>query len=266
MSEKNDNDLNIFGEEQLPLDDQDKISEELVTDNNLISSATNEAKKTNNNILSKILENKVPIFIGFVGVFIFIYLFVLDTSTNTNKGVIYPSSSSQMQHLQQNNIASQVDPLGEIVVPELEEQMNNLKQKLVEKDKQLLIKHKEFELLQKNNETLVNEKKFLNHNLLEARAELDQLRLELKDTFLLKQSLDNCVAKQEDLIKAASNKTNKGVKASVFKINTIYSNQAWIQDANRTYVVTKGDFVRGLEIKEIDAKNRKIFTSNGVIQ
>lgn len=51
-----------------------------------------------------------------------------------------------------------------------------------------------------------------------------------------------------------------------FSINTVYAGQAWIQDDERTYVVQAGDKVDGIEIINIDARGRRVFTSRGVIR
>lgn len=51
-----------------------------------------------------------------------------------------------------------------------------------------------------------------------------------------------------------------------FSLNTIYQTQAWIEDANRVYVVRVGDTVGGMKIQRINADTREVFTSRGVIR
>lgn len=51
-----------------------------------------------------------------------------------------------------------------------------------------------------------------------------------------------------------------------FTLNTIYQGQAWIQSAERTYVVQVGDVVDGATIERIDPRARQVVTSLGVIR
>ncbi len=63
--------------------------------------------------------------------------------------------------------------------------------------------------------------------------------------------------------------TNAGVVGAAtarFSLNTVYVGQAWIQDDEHTYVVQAGDTVKGVEILSIDARERRVVTSQGVIR
>jgi len=57
-----------------------------------------------------------------------------------------------------------------------------------------------------------------------------------------------------------------GPASARFSLNTVYAGQAWIQDAERTYVVQAGDTVKGITIVSIDARERRVVTSQGVIR
>ena len=57
-----------------------------------------------------------------------------------------------------------------------------------------------------------------------------------------------------------------GPATTKFSLNTVYRGQAWIQDEERTYVVQAGDMVHGIVIVSIDARERRVVTSQGVIR
>ncbi|MET3132767.1 hypothetical protein AAKU55_003047 [Oxalobacteraceae bacterium GrIS 1.11] len=57
-----------------------------------------------------------------------------------------------------------------------------------------------------------------------------------------------------------------GAASARFSLNTVYAGQAWIQDDERTYVVQAGDKVKGVDIVSIDARQRRVLTSQGVIR
>ncbi|GGM26079.1 hypothetical protein ACFQDN_21510 [Pseudomonas asuensis] len=59
---------------------------------------------------------------------------------------------------------------------------------------------------------------------------------------------------------------HKATSSSQFSLNTVYRDQAWIQNAERTYVVQPGDVVEGLKIVSIDPLSRKVVTNHGVIR
>lgn len=64
---------------------------------------------------------------------------------------------------------------------------------------------------------------------------------------------------------AAKPDTVEGRKAS-FTLNTVYRDQAWIQDAERTYIVQAGDVIDGMRVVRVDAATREVVTSSGVIR
>lgn len=51
-----------------------------------------------------------------------------------------------------------------------------------------------------------------------------------------------------------------------FTLNTIYRDQAWIQNAERTYVVQEGEVIDGLRIERVEPNTRQVITSLGVIR
>lgn len=57
-----------------------------------------------------------------------------------------------------------------------------------------------------------------------------------------------------------------GPATTKFSLNTVYTGQAWIQDDERTYVVQAGDTLKGIAIVSIDARERRVMTSQGVIR
>lgn len=70
---------------------------------------------------------------------------------------------------------------------------------------------------------------------------------------------------------AATGKTvaadsDKTAKAGCFTINTIYRDQAWIQNATSTYVVQAGDVIGGLRIVRVEPAARQVVTNLGVIR
>jgi hypothetical protein len=52
---------------------------------------------------------------------------------------------------------------------------------------------------------------------------------------------------------------------SAYRINTIYTGQAWIESGQRTYVVEPGMSIDGMRIDRIDAPRRRVITSHGEI-
>lgn len=58
----------------------------------------------------------------------------------------------------------------------------------------------------------------------------------------------------------------KTAKSAEFTLNTIYRGQAWIQNAERTYVVQAGDMISGLQIVRVEPTARQVVTSLGVIR
>ncbi|MBI3903273.1 MAG: hypothetical protein HY306_10110 [Nitrosomonadales bacterium] len=66
--------------------------------------------------------------------------------------------------------------------------------------------------------------------------------------------------------RAASASLGKPKTLSEFTLNTIYRDQAWIQNDERTYIVQVGDTLNGLFILRIDPAARLVSTSNGVIR
>lgn len=63
-----------------------------------------------------------------------------------------------------------------------------------------------------------------------------------------------------------SNAAAVGAATAKFSLNTVYVGQAWIQDDEHTYVVQAGDTIKGIEILSIDARERRVVTSQGVIR
>ncbi|WP_321959364.1 hypothetical protein [Burkholderia cenocepacia] len=55
-------------------------------------------------------------------------------------------------------------------------------------------------------------------------------------------------------------------KPGDFTLNTVYRDQAWIQNAERTYVVQAGDAIDGMRIVRVDASARQVVTSLGTIR
>jgi hypothetical protein len=53
---------------------------------------------------------------------------------------------------------------------------------------------------------------------------------------------------------------------SAYRINTIYTGQAWIESGQRTYVVEPGMSIDGMRIDRIDASRRRVITSQGEIR
>ena len=51
-----------------------------------------------------------------------------------------------------------------------------------------------------------------------------------------------------------------------YTLNTVYSDQAWIQHGEKTFVVQVGDLVDGVKITGIDPVARRVTTSRGVIR
>ncbi|MGE8051358.1 hypothetical protein ACQKPT_24035 [Pseudomonas monteilii] len=51
-----------------------------------------------------------------------------------------------------------------------------------------------------------------------------------------------------------------------YNLNTVYTDQAWIQHGEKTFVVQVGDVVDGLRITGIDPVSRRVTTSRGVIR
>ena len=57
-----------------------------------------------------------------------------------------------------------------------------------------------------------------------------------------------------------------GTKPGDFTLNTVYRDQAWIQNGERTYVVQAGDVIYGMRIVRVDASTRQVVTSLGTIR
>ncbi|MEP9641572.1 hypothetical protein [Xanthomonas euvesicatoria] len=55
-------------------------------------------------------------------------------------------------------------------------------------------------------------------------------------------------------------------KPGDFTLNTVYRDQAWIQNTERTYVVQAGDVIDGMRIDRVDASTRQVMTSLGTIR
>lgn len=55
-------------------------------------------------------------------------------------------------------------------------------------------------------------------------------------------------------------------KPGDFTLNTVYRDQAWIQNSERTYVVQAGDVIDGMRIVRVDASTRQVVTSLGTIR
>ncbi len=51
-----------------------------------------------------------------------------------------------------------------------------------------------------------------------------------------------------------------------FTLNTIYRDQAWIQNSDQTFVVQEGDVIDGMRIVRIDPLARQVITSLGTIR
>lgn len=66
--------------------------------------------------------------------------------------------------------------------------------------------------------------------------------------------------------KTFSKPVSKALVNSTFTLNTIYPGQAWIQDSEQMHVVREGDSVGGLQILQIDQKNRRVVTTRGDIR
>ncbi|MBA6105304.1 hypothetical protein [Pseudomonas monteilii] len=82
-------------------------------------------------------------------------------------------------------------------------------------------------------------------------------------------------AQQKTLVRHPAGGTGAGRTASKplkvalnkdFTLNTIYTGQAWIQDAEHVYVVRVGDQVGELQVLQIDTKNRLVRTTKGDIR
>lgn len=59
--------------------------------------------------------------------------------------------------------------------------------------------------------------------------------------------------------------TNTTVLAG-YSINTIFNDQAWIDHDGRSFVVQPGDHIGDVRILSIDARSRRVLTSNGAIK
>lgn len=59
---------------------------------------------------------------------------------------------------------------------------------------------------------------------------------------------------------------NAGPTLRDYTLNTVYREQAWIQGAERTYVVRAGDVIDDVRIVRIDPRARQVVTSRGVIR
>ena len=59
---------------------------------------------------------------------------------------------------------------------------------------------------------------------------------------------------------------NAGPTLHDYTLNTVYREQAWIQGAERTYVVRAGDVIGDVRIVRIDPRARQVVTSRGVIR
>lgn len=55
-------------------------------------------------------------------------------------------------------------------------------------------------------------------------------------------------------------------RTKYYSLNTVFNNQAWIQNKDRTYVVHVGDYIDGFRILRIDTDGRRVITSSGVIR
>ncbi|MBA5690554.1 hypothetical protein [Rugamonas apoptosis] len=55
------------------------------------------------------------------------------------------------------------------------------------------------------------------------------------------------------------------VRLNGYRLNTIFNDQAWIDHDGRTYLVQPGDQIGELRIMRIDARARRVLTSNGTI-
>lgn len=51
-----------------------------------------------------------------------------------------------------------------------------------------------------------------------------------------------------------------------YRLNTIYRGQAWIEHAQKTYVVEAGQDFDGLQVIRVDAKGRRVLTAQGEIR
>lgn len=56
------------------------------------------------------------------------------------------------------------------------------------------------------------------------------------------------------------------VNSNGFTLNTIYRDQAWIQNTERTYVVQEGDVIDGMRIVRVEPLARQVITSLGAIR
>ncbi len=65
---------------------------------------------------------------------------------------------------------------------------------------------------------------------------------------------------------SASRPSDEPVNPHGFTLNTIYRDQAWIQNAERTYIVQEGDVIDGLRIERVDPNTRQVITSLGIIR
>lgn len=74
------------------------------------------------------------------------------------------------------------------------------------------------------------------------------------------------VAERQGMNQTPLRFTDKTSKPSDFTLNTIYREQAWIQRAERTYLVQAGDNVDGLRIIRIEPVARSVVTSHGLIR
>lgn len=55
-------------------------------------------------------------------------------------------------------------------------------------------------------------------------------------------------------------------KSADFTINTIYSDQVWLEGKDRTYIVQVGDVIDGLKVLRINAADRTVLTTAGLIR
>ncbi|WP_241136386.1 hypothetical protein [Achromobacter insuavis] len=64
----------------------------------------------------------------------------------------------------------------------------------------------------------------------------------------------------------ASSAPKQPASRSGYKLNTVYANQAWIDQGDRTYIVQVGDRIGNARVTRIDPKERRVYTDAGVIQ
>lgn len=53
---------------------------------------------------------------------------------------------------------------------------------------------------------------------------------------------------------------------NAYSINTMYTDQAWVQHGDQIHVVQAGDTINGIKVLRIDARLRRVQTSHGIIR